>query len=172
MIKNLEDSYQNGGGDNLSSPQETENMSDEKTMNHIKNIILKELDNLKDYNADQLGGDCGCDKNKQQGGNNNKYNDDSSSSTSSSSSSSIVEHGKNKKSKSKKSKSNKFKESTSNFFIETSESGKDKESSSSNKIETSNDEDEEEGLSIFPFNSSDVKSSISVKNYRMLRRKI
>ena len=32
--------------------------------------------------------------------------------------------------------------------------------------------DSEEGLSIFPFNSSDVKSSLSVKNYRMLRRKI
>jgi hypothetical protein len=29
-----------------------------------------------------------------------------------------------------------------------------------------------EGLSIFPFNSSDVKSSLSIKNYRMLRRKI
>ena len=35
-----------------------------------------------------------------------------------------------------------------------------------------NDDDESEGLSIFPFNSSDVKSSLSVKNYRMLRRKI
>ena len=36
-------------------------------------------------------------------------------------------------------------------------------------IETSNSE---EGLSIFPFNSSDIKSSISAKNYKMLRRRV
>jgi len=86
----------------------------------------------------------------------------------------VEESGKNKKkskskskSKSKYSKRHESSES-SKFVIETSESG----NSFENFKQTSNGEDSEEGLSIFPFNSSDVKSSLSIKNYRMLRRKI
>jgi hypothetical protein len=47
----------------------------------------------------------------------------------------------------------------------------DSDDSNSNSNGTSNGITEE-GLSIFPFNSSDVKSSVSVKNYKMLRRNI
>ncbi len=45
------------------------------------------------------------------------------------------------------------------------------------RLDTSNEEDEEdeeadEGLSIFPFNSSDVKSSVSSRNFKNLRRRV
>ena len=86
---------------------------------------------------------------------------DSSYSTSDSSEYGIKKAKKSKKSK--KSKKNKFLESASSKYIV--------DSSESVEV-TSNNEASEEGLSIFPFNSSDVKSSASVKNYKMLRRKI
>ena len=39
----------------------------------------------------------------------------------------------------------------------------------SEELKTSNSE---EGLSIFPFNSSDVKSSVSDRHQKLLRRKL
>jgi len=224
MLQEMDSEFQRGGNDNTENGEESD-LSDTKAMEHIKNVILKELNNLKANKANQLGGNCGCDGTKENkmplkkinmkniileednelvGGYRGKREervDDSSSSTSSSTSSSSStsikpENGKRKgKKQGKKTKQNKnnLKQSTdtdsSKFFIETSESGKgDNEEVTSNgknddssdnkknnkKSSSSSDEqkDSEEGLSIFPFNSSDVKSSLSVKNYRMLRRKI
>ena len=204
-------------------------LNDDESMEHIKNIILKELATLRDNKSKQVGGTgCGCsgsadsveknskklssklnmkkiiidDNSKQLGG--AVVIDDSSSTSSSSddSDSSSSEMGKSKASKSKASKSksvyakqseNSESEANSNFYIETSESGiginnTETSNGDDNKKNTENDEDEdedededkhkvqsdesEEGLSIFPFNSSDVKSSRSIRNYRMLRRKI
>jgi len=210
ILRNLDletEINQEGGNENTDS-----SLNDDQSMEHIKNIILKELETLKNNKSQQLGGSgCGCagsnDSNGVNGSNSKKLNsklnlnniivdDDndkqvggtiiidgssSSSDTSTSTNSSSSEFGKSKKSaksKSSKSKSkskyNKRQESSSEsskFVIETSESGKESVSSVENK-QTSNGEDSEEGLSIFPFNSSDVKSSLSIKNYRMLRRKI
>lgn len=217
----------NGNGNGNVGDDETDvksSSNDEKSMEHIKNIILKELETLKTSKSKQLGGSgCGCDssgdKNKNTRKVSSKLNlnniiiddednkqlggtviiDASSSSTTtdddSESSSSELGYGKAKKSKSskksKKSKENQRQESDdsdSHFHIDTSESGlinkeeqtsngesdgdKESEKSSEIKKKTKDETDSEEGLSIFPFNSSDVKSSVSIKNYRMLRRKI
>jgi len=236
ILKDIDSDFQKGGEDKSDIES---SLNDDKSMEHIKDIILKELENLKKKKSQQVGGSsCGCDGTKNNKSKNNKSNvnksnvnkklfsmsnveveevqqnggaviiDNDSSSTSSSSdsssSSSDVEAGKKKSKKSKpkvvkknddvdKSES----DDTSRFFIETSESGKnnitsngedsehDKKKSKSkskskskpklnkqkNESKQINEEDSE-GLSIFPFNSSDVKSSLSVKNYRMLRRKI
>ena len=235
ILKQMDSDFQKGGNDENDVES---SLNDEKSMEHIKNIILKELDNLKKSKAQHLGGSkCGCDSTKvnssklnlknveidneyQAGG--NIVIDDSSSTSSSSSSSSSSEAGKKTKPSKKSSKSSKKLQAveqdsepsdSSKFFIETSESGngenfnftsngeeseygkkklsklgksgksnksnksksrKQKEESEKPASETPNfDSADSEGLSIFPFNSSDVKSSsVSAKNYRMLRRKI
>ncbi len=125
------------------------------------------------------------------------YRDDSetSSTTSTSSASTTSSHtsssefGKKKsKSKGKKKNSTKFsiEESSSNFIIDSSESGAEPElkprgKKTRNAVDTSNgdsssssssESDSEEGLSIFPFNSSDVNSSVSSKNFKTLRRRV
>jgi hypothetical protein len=243
ILKDIDSEFQKGGKEENNS-DENSSLNDEKSMDHIKNIILKELENLKKNKSEQLGGaGCVCDGTKQ-----NKFSmknveveqqiqgggaiviDNPSSDSSSSSSTSSSEVGKKKgKTVTKKAKKNtksskKAKKSlsisnedddndnngesnSSRFFIETSESGTNEHTSNAdfsengkkkkktkakkiikNKVydkEEDEDENEEnnddntkennsdsEGLSIFPFNSSDVKSSLSVKNYRMLRRKI
>jgi len=226
ILKNLDidtEIEQDGGydgGDNDKDINTESSLNDEQSMEHIKNIILKELETLKNNKSQQLGGaGCGCDgfkdkksshkmsskinynnlivdseDSKQVGGTVIIDASSSSSSSDSSSDTSSTEMGKYKsksKSKSKsnsKSKLHKYAKShesseSSQFVIETSESGKEKNESDKEKNEsdkeksdedkhTSNGEESEEGLSIFPFNSSDVKSSLSIKNYRMLRRKI
>jgi hypothetical protein len=232
MLKELDSEFQQGGGEDDKDDDES-SLNDEKSMEHIKSIILRELDALKKNKSQHLGGSgCGCDgdktnKNKNKNKKSKKLNlknvvvekqqkqlyggnvviesgdhDDSSSTSSSdsksgdsSSTSSSEEAGykskKGKKSKkSKKVKANKLNNDnseSSKFFIETSESGKKDDTSNGDEDDSSSSdsddkkkkngdedktEDTEEGLSIFPFNSSDVKSSLSVKNYRMLRRKI
>jgi hypothetical protein len=220
----------NPDGNPDSDNDDKSSLNDDKSMEHIKNIILKELETLKTNKSQQLGGSgCGCDgsgdkKNSRKLSSklnlNNVIIDDSetkqlggtviidassSSTTSDESESSSSELGKAKKSKSSKSlksskkskskyssKSKKIQkqessDSDSHFQIDTSESefgdgkeqtsnGESDEKSESEKRkpreEPKEETDSEEGLSIFPFNSSDVKSSQSIKNYRMLRRKI
>ena len=216
ILKNLdlETEIDQIGGDDVKTES---SLNDDESMEHIKNIILKELETLKNNKSQQLGGSgCGCsDSNKRKSQKlNSKINfnnvivdseennqhggtviiDASSSSSdtsTSSNSSSSSEYGKSKsksktKSKSKHVKRQESSDESSKFVIETSESGKEKESESESESEPDSDtvkqtsngeereekEESEEGLSIFPFNSSDVKSSLSIKNYRMLRRKI
>ncbi len=125
------------------------------------------------------------------------YRDDSdtSSTTSTSSASTTSSHTsssefgrKKSKSKGKKKTSTKFniEESSSNFIVDSSESGAEPElkprgRKTRNAVDTSNgddssssssESDSEEGLSIFPFNSSDVNSSVSSKNFKTLRRRV
>ena len=214
ILRNLdldtEDNQKGGGDDDVSDVKSSSN--DEKSMEHIKNIILKELETLKTNKSQQLGGSgCSCngtedkknsrklssklnfnniiidddDKNKQLGGT-IIIDASSSSTTSDDSESSSSEFGKVKAKKSKSSKKNQREEtenseSDSHFIIDTTESGlgDDKEQTSNGESDEKSVSDKkkdktdsEEGLSIFPFNSSDIKSSVSIKNYRMLRRKI
>lgn len=123
--------------------------------------------------------------------------DSSASSTSSYTSSSEVGKKKSKSKAKGKGKNKAVDESSSmNFIINTTESGVEEEvkprkgriSTRRRRIETSNDDssssssdsngdnddepDTEEGLSIFPFNSSDVKSSVSSQNFKTLRRRV
>jgi hypothetical protein len=245
ILRDIDSEFQKGGqNDNTDINDNNSSLNDEKSLEHIKNIILKELDNLKNNKAPQLGGNgCGCDSTKsknismknveveqklQNGGAIIIDNPSSSSTSSSTSESSSSEIGKKTKTKgkkviTKKSKANKkankkinkslsedddSDDNSSKFFIETSESGinkftsnddlsengKKKRKSKKSKLNKNknvntenksseyklnedksnenNQNEDSEGLSIFPFNSSDVKSSLSVKNYRMLRRKI
>ena len=217
MLKEIDSEFQTGGENNEDGDGDESSLNDKESMENIKKVILKELQNLKENKSQQLGGvGCGCDssgekktslKSKfnmnnivvedQLGG--NVIVDDSSSSTSSSSSSDSDEAGKKSKTKSK-SKKNKNKddedeveeddEESSRFFIQTSESdeagitsngsekksykkkGNKKSKKQSVKKTNQNYSDDSEGLSIFPFNSSDVKSSQSIQNFRNLRRKI
>jgi len=213
-----------GNSDDNSVDKSAGNSDDDKSMEHIKNIILKELEILKTNKSQQLGG-CGCDgsgdkKNSHKLSSKLNLNYDvvddsetkqlggtviidasSSSTTSDDSESSSTELGKAIKSKSSKlsksSKKSKSKHSSkskkiqkqesessdSNFHIDTSESefgdekeqtsnGESDEKSESEKRKSKEETDNEEGLTIFPYNSSEVKSSLSTKNYRMLRRKM
>jgi hypothetical protein len=130
------------------------------------------------------------------------YRDDSSTSTTTSTSSestssshtSSSEFGKKKKGSKKSKKTTKFdiESSSDNFIIDTTESGKESRdepdarsrrtrrgrrerrdtNNTSNGEESESAEETEEGLSIFPFNSSDVKSSASSQNFKTLRRKV
>lgn len=205
---------QKGGGDDSDN---NTSLDDNKSMEHIKNIILNELETLKNNKSNQLGGNsCGCsgdkknsyksnikfnmnniivddDENKQLGGT-VIIDASSSSTTTDDSESSSSEFGKQKVKKTKGKKYPKKIEyesesEDSKFFIETSESRQEHDRHYSDEKSSNGDTDEkmkensetdkikqesesEEGLSIFPFNSSDVKSSVSIKNYRMLRRKI
>ncbi len=125
-----------------------------------------------------------------------------STSSSNTSSSEVGRMRKTKKSKSTKTtkRSTKFdiEDSSDSFILNTSETGTESEpelkprgrrtkrvvydtsngdSSSSSQTSNSNSssnssDDSEEGLSIFPFNSSDVASSVSSQNFKTLRRRV
>lgn len=229
MISDLESEIQKGGDND----ENETSLNDEESMENIKKIILKELENLKKNKSEQLGGvGCGCDASSNTNKKiNTKFNlnnvvvdddtnnlvggnvivvDDSSSTSSSTSSSSSDEAGKKKRFKSKP-KNNKREEDdsdedlniddddeSSKFFVEdeslsefgtsngsvkkssNKKSKKSKTSKKSNKSKTSKtmkrtnlkNSETEEGISIFPFNSSDIKSSASIGGYRNIRRKI
>jgi len=215
-IHKIEDNLQ-GGADISDVANSGVNNSNNKAMDHIKNLIFEQLRNLEKNKQNGSGG-CGCGSSKpnQEPVSTGGYMDSSSDSSSyssddsmtpdssSSTDSSSGDYGKSKKTsklskKSKKSRSsrtnrtNRFADSESSNFIvsasqvggseDSSSSSSSKESSSSSnssssegiKKSTSNgnfDDESEEGLSVFPFNSSDVNSISSRKNFRMLRRKI
>jgi hypothetical protein len=169
-----------------------------KEINHIRNIIMKELDNLNKQSLNQIGAGCDCEKeekkeeeeNHQNGGSIILLDNSSSSSNSSDSSDSSdsdtishkKKHAKNNQSRSKKSKKskksrkkNKLRRQKDEKETGDSEDSDDDEFEgnitikSEEELETSNSE---EGLSIFPFNSSDVKSSVSDRHQKLLRRKL
>lgn len=207
--------------------------SDDEAIKHIKNIILREVNKLNSDSNNQLGGDCGCDGNKeapvesdeeqrggakkkskkvvkksksksksskskkprkQKGGDRRKKQDTkkddstSSSSSSSSSSSEDTEESYNSKNKSSLNQSEssldvKNKDTTDVTESDESEDVSDSSDNSGSSVEETEDTEETEetesegsqkgGLSIFPFNSSEIKSTVSEKkNMRMIRRKI
>lgn len=189
------DGQKGGNGDGGEDEKYLSTSSDDEAIKNIKEIILKEVSKLNSASA-QSGGGCGCDGNKseneqdggarrrkskskkQKGGDRRQKkqdvekDDSSSSSDSTSSSSDDDEDSYNPKQKTTKRKNNKKLESS--LKTEPSEESDENEESdeSSEKSEESS-ESQRGGLSIFPFNSSEVKSSISEKkNMRMIRRKI
>ena len=225
VFKVLNEVQNNMNGGN----QETESSitTDDKAMDHIKNVILSQLTELQKHKQHGAGS-CGCDKKELKGGafdssssssssysssssseegtfqntknyiieessnllggtsdDENTHNKDSSSSSSSSSSPQIkgkhLKHSKkldkstHSKHSTKSDKSKHAKHAKHTKHNETSNGGEDDEVEDEVVVEDEEEdeeENEEEGLSIFPFNSSDIKSSASVKNYKMLRRKI
>jgi hypothetical protein len=143
----------------------SKSISDDDAMEQVQNIILQELDKVSNKNMTG-GGDCGCNgsKNNLEGGKRKTIN-------------------KNQK-KSKKtltggdSSSEKIKldssddESSLSSSVSSSLSSSLSSSSIKNSSNGDSDENNENGLSIFPMNSSDVNNSSSERNFRMLRRRV
>jgi hypothetical protein len=198
-INKAEKDFLGGFNSQTHSEQEPDNQSKSKSIRHIRNIIMEELDNLnkeslnhKHLNHEhlnhehlnQLGAGCDCDKSDNQKGgsifiSSSSSSADSDSSTDfSSSDSSGVSRKKSKKnqknSKQSRSKGKKSKKSKNNFLSDSNSDSDEFEGrlviNSNNN--TSNNSNTEEGLSIFPFNSSDIKSSASDKHQKILRRKL
>jgi hypothetical protein len=144
--------------------------SDDSAIKQIRQIISNEINKI---NTTQSGGGCGCEgKGEKQkggkggkGGNVNSSDSDSSESSESADSESSSEEAypRRKKKGSKGKKKISFKpEGETSDSIGVSDDG---------SVEV--EESPQNGLSIFPFNSSEVKSSVSEKkNMRMIRRKI
>lgn len=165
--------------------------------NNINNDLVKEV--LKEE-LNQTGGDCSCEKKEQKGGYYSSSSSSSTSTTSSSSdfsddsssSSSDEEFKKqysneyeykyetsdlkDKKKVKKGKKTNSIKKSKTNKKSKKSKTNKkyggDSTSNNSNS-DYKNSESIGKGISIFPFNSSSIiQSSVSEKNFRILRRHI
>lgn len=141
----------------------SKSISDDDAMEQVQNIILQELDKVSSKNMTG-GGDCGCNgsKNNLEGGKRK-----------------VVK--KNQKNSKKtltggQSSSEKIKLDSSEVDISSSLSSSLSSSESSSSIKNSSngdsDENNENGLSIFPMNSSDVNNSSSERNFRMLRRRV
>ena len=60
ILKELDSEYQTGGNDKEATNDST--LNDDKSIEHIKNVILKELETLKNNQTKQVGGvNCDCD---------------------------------------------------------------------------------------------------------------
>jgi hypothetical protein len=148
--------------------------SDKEAIKNIQELILKELDTLKQTKSipQNGGGDCNCDK-TQSGGKKSKKSkklsrfstsEPTKQDTSSSSSSSSDDNGSSSSSSEEGISANKS-------SLHNTDSGSDSQSQSqSNGSDTLSSQNG--GLSIFPFNSSEVRSSVSEKNMKMIRRKL
>ncbi len=131
----------------------SKSISNDDAMEQVQKIILKELDKVSNNTNMTGGGDCGCDGSKNLSGGAKKKN---------------AKVNKNNKKLFGGSSSEKVKlEST-----QSEENSSSSSSSSSSSVETSNGENREDGLSIFPMNSSDINSSSAEKTLRMTRRRI
>jgi hypothetical protein len=156
----------NGNNDDEDDDEKYQSItSDNKAIDHIKKLINNELQNLKN---NQRGGNCDCDTQKGGAKKKSKKN--------------------NKKNATKGPVSQQQSYSDSDSDTSTTDSvsgsGSDSSSSDSDSLGTDNGSNQSEsgvsstmsseqgGLSIFPFNSSEVKSSHSEKNMKMIRRKI
>jgi hypothetical protein len=198
-INKAEKDFLGGFNSQTHSEQEPDNQSKSKSIRHIRNIIMEELDNLNKASLNhehlnhehlnhehlnQLGAGCDCDNSDNQKGgsifiSSSSSSGDSKSSTDfSSSDSSGVSRRKSKKnkknSKQSRSKGKKGSKGKKNFLSDSDSESDEFEGrlviNSDNN--TSNNSNTEEGLSIFPFNSSDIKSSVSDKHQKILRRKL
>jgi hypothetical protein len=172
--------------------------SDDETMKKMKDIILAEVNKLNEQQRVQLGGNCGCGPklNEQQrvqlGGNcgcgtkSNEQNGGAKKNKKSKKSKDVVQK-KTRKHKSRKQKGGDTDSDSSgsssdssyeSSYESSSESDTDDEGKYGSSLnhsgsDDSNSDSQKGGLSIFPFNSSEVKSTVSEKkNMRMIRRKI
>jgi hypothetical protein len=141
LIAALEDEHFQTGGDNVNNTNYGSASSDSNAMNHIKELVLAELNSGLNDNENGCG--CGGDSKTE-----------------------CIHGGAKKKTNTKiktKTKTNtktdtKTKKNTKKM-IDTDSDG---------KLQIS----ENNGLSVFPFNSSDASVSASERNFRMIRRKI
>jgi hypothetical protein len=194
MINELEKTHMTGGNE---PEYEDISTSNDSAMLQIKDAIMSRINSLEKNKTGQVGG-CNCNDQKNKIGGNIDFeieNSISSSSTSTSlstSSSSTTSTSEYNKKKNKKTHhitkdSTSINSDSSDILVvnETPVSSeisrnkrrKSKKSKKSKKVTTKyhsdRSDDEEAGLSIFPFNSSDIRSSeSSFKNIKMLRRKI
>ena len=133
LIAALEDEHFQTGGDNVNNTNYGSASSDSNAMNHIKELVLAELNSGLNDNENGCG--CGGDSKTE-----------------------CIHGGAKKKTNTKTKTKTKTKKNTKKM-IDTDSDG---------KLQIS----ENNGLSVFPFNSSDASVSASERNFRMIRRKI
>lgn len=129
--------------------------STEPGMSALKSILVEEMNKYKNNNLNSEngsitgGGDCGCTGNTK-----------------------VLEGGKKKKSKKSK-KSKKVMKGGISSSSDESSSVENNFKLKREDVATSNEDVEENGLSIFKYNTSDVSNQTSSeRNFRMLRRKM
>jgi hypothetical protein len=188
IISQLESSEKFQQGGNVDE-KDLSTSDDDDAIKHIKQIILKEVNKLN--SGKQSGGACGCGGNAgsddvQEGG--AKKSKKSKKSGKSKKSQKGGRRGApRRKRAAKKDDVSSLTDSEDNSDSDSSSSSSSSENSYNSGVKSSfaqsesslNSESEESeesgkgGLSIFPFNSSEVKSTVSEKkNSRMIRRKI
>lgn len=136
----------------LQNDEKHQSTSTDPGMSALKSILVEEMNKYKNKNSENGsitgGGDCGCTGNTK-----------------------VLEGGKKKKGK----KSKKSKKVMKGGISSSSESSSDENNFKLKRedVATSNEDLEENGLSIFKYNSSDVSNQTSSeRNFRMLRRKM
>jgi hypothetical protein len=156
-IANLESKNKKGGNmpnNKIKREELSQSSSSQNGMEAIKELIVEEINKYNKNKNITGGGDCGCsgDKNILKNQNN------------------VLEGGKKKKKKVKKTKkvmkggiSSSSESSSTNYKLNRED-----------VVSTTNEElEDEQGLSIFPLNSSDVSNQTSSeRNFRMIRRKV
>jgi len=157
-IANLESKNKKGGNmpiNQIKKEELSQSSSSQNGMEAIKELIVEEINKYNKNNKNITGGgDCGCSGEKNILNNQNN----------------VLEGGKKKKKKVKKTKkvmkggiSSSSESSSTNYKVNRED-----------VVSTTNEElEEEQGLSIFPLNSSDVSNQTSSeRNFRMIRRKV
>ena len=161
--------------------EQPENSDVSDAMNRIKQVIMAELGaskgeqqggavNTSDSDSNTNG--CGCESNDEKGYK-HKCGDENENGKKGKKGVKGSKKGKSGKKGGKKGEGKGEKEDSGSSS--SSSSGSDSSASESDSSSSANDNDDGlknsgKGLSIFPFNSSDVQSS--EKNYRLMRRKI
>jgi hypothetical protein len=137
----------------LQNDEKHQSTSTDPGMSALKSILVDEMNKYKNKNSENGsitgGGDCGCTGNTK-----------------------VLEGGKKKKGKKSK-KSKKVMKGGISSSSDDSSSVENNFKLKREDVATSNEELEENGLSIFKYNSSDVSNQTSSeRNFRMLRRKM
>ena len=145
----------NVANEELQNDEKHQSTSTDPGMSALKSILVDEMNKYKNNNLNSEngsitgGGDCGCTGNTK-----------------------VLEGGKKKKGKKSK-KSKKVMKGGLSSSSDDSSSVDNNFKLKREDIATSNEELEENGLSIFKYNSSDVSNQTSSeRNFRMLRRKM
>ena len=161
LITSIEESLNQQGGQSVPTTQVVDNNTSDASMLHIKEAVLRELNGQA--GAGPLGeseSGCGCDKAKcdnQAGGKKKK----------SKKSRKVIKNTSDAGMNSSSSNDNSDPSDTDN---NSSSMGDDNNNNNNNNNKKNNNK--EGNFSIYPYNSSDVSSNASERNFRMLRRKI
>jgi hypothetical protein len=159
-------------GGNIEEEELSKSISNEDAMEQVQKIILQELEKVSNKNMTG-GGDCGCNgsKNNLEGGR-KKTVKKNQPEAKTKKTKKTLKGGVSSSEKIKLATSQSGSESSYNSSSISSSISSSEEELSSNGNNEENEKSEENGLSIFPMNSSDVNNSSSERKFRMLRRRV